>query len=201
VANDTEVQGWEQASRDYIVRRAAAGTPEGKAYTKRLESLPPAEAAAEIEDMFALSAPEDKAGDISCDLQMNPRKAQRIADVLNGEVPLIEKRIDGDFRELAAQAPVTASSYIAAAVSQIDGHLGEGYAKQHPELIAAYMQTTTLDLGMALIAGALEELAAATDRHAVATRAVSDAIATDLGGVVHVAVSILEALQHDRDMM
>jgi hypothetical protein len=136
----------EQASRDYVMRRAAAGTPEGKAYTDWLESLPPAKAAAEIEDMFALSAPEDKAGDIACDLQMRREKARLIAAVLNGEVPAA-RRIKGDFIELASQVPLTASDYIAAAVSQIDGHLEEGYAREHPELIAAYMQTVTLVLG------------------------------------------------------
>jgi hypothetical protein len=75
----TTPEDWKKASREYVARRAEAGTPEGKAYTARLESLPPAEAAAEIGEMFVLCAPEDLASEISCDLQMDPEKARLIA--------------------------------------------------------------------------------------------------------------------------
>jgi hypothetical protein len=35
----------------------------------------------------------------------------------------------------------TALDYMSQAIADIDGLLGKGYAKEHPELIAAYMQT------------------------------------------------------------
>ena len=77
--DNTTFGDWGKLSREYAARRAEAGTPEGIAYTAWLESLPPAEAAAEIGGMFALCAPEDRASEISCDLQMDPEKAQLIA--------------------------------------------------------------------------------------------------------------------------
>jgi hypothetical protein len=79
MVENTEVAAWERASREYVARRAAAGTPEGKAYTARLKALPPAEAAAEIGEMFALCAPEDLADEISIDLQLDPETARLIA--------------------------------------------------------------------------------------------------------------------------
>jgi len=46
---------------------------------------------------------------------------------------------------LMRQASMTAHDYMQKAISDIDNLLGEGYAKEHPELIAAYMQTAALD--------------------------------------------------------
>ena len=43
------------------------------------------------------------------------------------------------------QASMTADTYLADAITDIDKHLGEGYARQHPELIAAYMRTAAQD--------------------------------------------------------
>jgi len=45
-----------------------------------------------------------------------------------------------------------------AAIQDIDELLGKGYAKSHPELIAAYMQTSAADLGAAVIARSVETL-------------------------------------------
>ena len=39
------------------------------------------------------------------------------------------------------QAYFTAHDYLMHAIHDIDEQLGKGYAKQHPELIVAYMQT------------------------------------------------------------
>jgi hypothetical protein len=51
---------------------------------------------------------------------------------------------------------MTAHDYMMKAISDIDELLGKGYAKQHAELIAAYMQTAAIDLGTAVIARAIE---------------------------------------------
>jgi hypothetical protein len=79
-----ETEAWARAACAYAGhRRPAPGTLAGIAYTEWLESLPPAEAAAEIEHMFALCAAEDLASDIASDLQMHPAKARLIADAIN----------------------------------------------------------------------------------------------------------------------
>lgn len=46
---------------------------------------------------------------------------------------------------LAAQAAKTASGWMSDAVTEIDKLFGKGYAKQHPELVAAFMKTAGLD--------------------------------------------------------
>ena len=40
------------------------------------------------------------------------------------------------------------------AIADIDERLGKGYAKQHPELIAAYMHTAAIDFATAIDAAA-----------------------------------------------
>jgi len=64
---------------------------------------------------------------------------------------------------LFRQAPMTAHDYMMKAIDDIDELLGKGYAKQHPELIAAYMQTAAIDFGTAIIARANESVATAFD--------------------------------------
>ena len=53
---------------------------------------------------------------------------------------------------------MTAHDYMMKAISDIDELLGKGYAKQHSELIAAYMQTAAIDFGTAIIARAIESV-------------------------------------------
>lgn len=60
---------------------------------------------------------------------------------------------------LLRQASMTADEYMSRAIGYIDSALGEGYAKKHPELIAAFMQTSALDFGAAIIARAIEGMA------------------------------------------
>jgi hypothetical protein len=75
---------------DYLTARRQAGTPAGDAYAAKLSSMPPDEAAAELFKMFALSASEDVASDISNDLQLEPEVALKIADSvirMRGEDP------------------------------------------------------------------------------------------------------------------
>jgi hypothetical protein len=65
--------------------------------------------------------------------------------------------VDADFisasnMTLLRQAPMTADTFLSHAIKDIDATLGEGFAKKHPELIAAYIQTCAIDLGTAIIA-------------------------------------------------
>jgi len=57
---------------------------------------------------------------------------------------------------LMEQAPDTAHVYLLRAVEIIDGCLGKGYAKKHPELIAAYLLTCAVDCGASMIARAIQ---------------------------------------------
>ena len=61
-------------------------------------------------------------------------------------------------RLLLRQAPMTANEYLMSAIDHIDQQLGKDYARSHPELIAAFMQTSAIDLGTAVIARAVESL-------------------------------------------
>jgi hypothetical protein len=71
--------------------------------------------------------------------------------------------ITADTSTLFRQAPMTAHDYMMKAIDDIDELLGKGYAKQHPELIAAYMQTAAIDFGAAVIARAIESVSTALD--------------------------------------
>jgi hypothetical protein len=57
---------------------------------------------------------------------------------------------------LVIQAPMTANSFLAAAIKGIDEKLGDGHARLHPELIAAHMNTAVLDYGSSILSRALE---------------------------------------------
>jgi hypothetical protein len=46
---------------------------------------------------------------------------------------------------LMRQAPATAQTYLMEAVQMIDAEFGEGYAKSHPSLVGAFIQTCALD--------------------------------------------------------
>jgi hypothetical protein len=65
---------------------------------------------------------------------------------------------------LMKQAHWTAALYLERAVKDIDALLGKGAARQHPELVAAYMQTASIDMAGATIAqqirAGLDEIAA-----------------------------------------
>jgi hypothetical protein len=59
--------------------------------------------------------------------------------------------ITADSDTLLRQASATADNYLMNAIEDIDKRLGRGYAKAHPELIGAYMQTAAVDLGTAVV--------------------------------------------------
>ena len=62
-----------------------------------------------------------------------------------------------DTETLFRQAPMTAHDYMLHAIHDIDEKLSTGYAKAHPELIAAYMQAAALDFGTAVLARSIEQ--------------------------------------------
>lgn len=60
--------------------------------------------------------------------------------------------ITSDYGELARQAPAAAAEYLRRGIRDIDDYLGDGYAKAHPDLLAAYMKVAALDLATGVIA-------------------------------------------------
>ncbi len=72
------------------------------------------------------------------------------------------------FDTLVEQAPLTADHYMSAAVRRIDARFGEGYASEHPDLVAAFMRVCAADFHSAILAKAtgagLDRIAAALER-------------------------------------
>jgi hypothetical protein len=67
--------------------------------------------------------------------------------------------ITGDATTLMRQAPMTAQGYLMEAVECIDNEFGQGYAKNHPDLVAAFMHVSGQDFTMAILAKAIGEAA------------------------------------------
>lgn len=65
--------------------------------------------------------------------------------------------ITADFETLMRQATYTADYYLDKAIKNIDENLGEGYAAEHPDLIAAYMKTASIDYKTSVNNKILEE--------------------------------------------
>lgn len=75
-----------------------------------------------------------------------------------------------DFGDLLRQAPLTADQYMRHAAHLIDEQFGEGYAKKHPELVAAFMRVCAADFNSTTLAKALgaglDRIASALERDA-----------------------------------
>lgn len=56
------------------------------------------------------------------------------------------------FEELMRQAGMTTADYMKDAVRYIDQQFGEGYAAEHPELIAAFISSCATDFQSGVIA-------------------------------------------------
>jgi hypothetical protein len=69
----------------------------------------------------------------------------------------MSERITANGDTLMRQAPMTADLYLGEAIEDIDKRLGKGYAKAHPELVAAYMFTAAADYGATLLAQKLQD--------------------------------------------
>lgn len=71
--------------------------------------------------------------------------------------------ITADYHTLMRQASMTAAEYMSEGADKIDAMFGDGYAKKHPELLAAFMTAAALDYGAAAItkgiSSAIEDLA------------------------------------------
>ena len=65
--------------------------------------------------------------------------------------------ITASLDSLVKQGAMTASQYMSEAISEIDVLFGDGYAKQNPVLVAAFMQAATTDLGATVQAKVLGE--------------------------------------------
>lgn len=59
---------------------------------------------------------------------------------------------------LLRQAHMTADEYLLQAIDCIDRRLGDGYARAHPELIAAFMNIAARDFHTSLTVKALDHL-------------------------------------------
>lgn len=59
--------------------------------------------------------------------------------------------------ELMHQASMTAHEYLFAAVRNIDAVLGEGYAREHPELIVAMIQISNMDFAVGITLKNMDE--------------------------------------------
>ena len=75
-----------------------------------------------------------------------------------------------EFEQIAIQqATANALHYMKQAKTDIDAIFSDGYAEQHPELIAAYMQTAVIDFvnrsGLTGIAESLDDVKTAIDLH------------------------------------
>jgi len=66
--------------------------------------------------------------------------------------------VEADNYTLLQQAPMTAEQYMRHGAERIDATFGDGYAKKHPELVAAFMQTAAIDLGTSIIARAIDNM-------------------------------------------
>ncbi len=76
-----------------------------------------------------------------------------------------DHRIDASAETLMRQAKLTAGEYLDAAVLDIDEKFGSGFAKSHPELVAAYMTTAALDYGTVTNAQSIQDLDLRPDCH------------------------------------
>ena len=68
-------------------------------------------------------------------------------------------RISASAETLLRQAGMTAAEYLDNAVDEIDVKFGDGFAKEHPELVGAFMHTAALDFASAVITSAIQDLA------------------------------------------
>ena len=67
-------------------------------------------------------------------------------------------RITGDAMTLMRQASMTAHTYMIDGIRSVDESFGEGYAKDHPELVSAFIQTCAMDYATAVLASVVQDV-------------------------------------------
>lgn len=72
--------------------------------------------------------------------------------------------------EAVYQAGATIGTYLSQAIEEIDSRLGEGYAKNHPELIAECVRSQTMDFNMTALTAVLYEIGDALEARKVGGR-------------------------------
>ena len=65
--------------------------------------------------------------------------------------------ITADYSTIANQAPKAVEEYLLSGIQSIDAYLGDGYAKDHPELLAAFIKTASMDLFTAVLSREINE--------------------------------------------
>lgn len=78
--------------------------------------------------------------------------------------------IEANLDTLFTHAQTRAESYLRTAETQIDAVFGAGYAKEHPELIAAFMKTASDEFTRITTAKVLQNMGYALDSIADALR-------------------------------
>lgn len=65
--------------------------------------------------------------------------------------------INASNETLSAQASISAKQYMIEAKEAIDAEFGSGYAKENPELVAAFMRTAAMDFHTMILGRTLNE--------------------------------------------
>lgn len=68
------------------------------------------------------------------------------------------QEITAGWTTLLEQASMTADTYLREAIRRIDDQLGKGYARDHPELVAAFMKVASEDLRTSAIGVAAQQI-------------------------------------------
>jgi hypothetical protein len=67
--------------------------------------------------------------------------------------------ISADSSTLMRQASMTVDVYMKEAITRIDRAFGIDYAKEHPELVGAFIQAAAMDMTGSIIAKMIEQVA------------------------------------------
>lgn len=70
--------------------------------------------------------------------------------------------VQADPNTLLVQASETAEAYLRAGTKAIDDQFGDGYAKEHPELVAAFMQVAAKDFAASMLVAVIERSSSQT---------------------------------------
>jgi hypothetical protein len=69
---------------------------------------------------------------------------------------MIEVHHESNDAAYMRQAMANADEHLRVTIDRIDARFGEGFAMAHPELIAAFMQTSAIDMAASAIARSIE---------------------------------------------